>query len=41
MTEFQLPNGFEINVKEFQNELNFIKYLVSSGELYFVNRNFY
>ena len=40
MTEWQLEEGFSINIKEFKNEINLSNFLLTIGELYFVNQNF-
>jgi hypothetical protein len=40
ITEWQNPAGFKVNISLFKNELEFIKHLINSGELYFINKNF-
>ena len=40
LTEWQLYDGFLINIKEYKNEVNLMNFLVTIGELYFVNENF-
>jgi predicted small secreted protein len=41
MTEFQNPkSNFKINLDHFNNELDLANYLFTTGELYFINRNF-
>lgn len=36
----QGTNGFDINLKYFKNEANLCNFLISTGELYFININF-
>jgi len=40
MTEWQLENGFLLNIKEYKNEINLSNFILTIGELYFVNENF-
>jgi hypothetical protein len=40
ITEWQNPAGFSFNINMFKTELELIKHLLSSGELYFINKNF-
>jgi hypothetical protein len=40
LTEFQLPNGFRLDLKSFYNETFLAEYMFVNGELYFVNKNF-
>jgi len=39
-TEFQEPIEYKIPLNEFKNELEIIDFMVTYGELYFVNKNF-
>ena len=39
-TEFQEPKTFNLNLKYFSNEIHLINFMVTYGELYFVNSNF-
>jgi len=40
MTEWQLEDGYLLDIKEFKNEINLINFLLTIGEFYFVNQNF-
>ena len=40
MTEFQNPNSFKLEIKEFESELELSLKMLATGELYFINRNF-
>jgi hypothetical protein len=40
MTEFQSPRTFKIELKPFINELDLANFLFTTGELYFINKNF-
>jgi hypothetical protein len=40
MTEFQDPKGFLLNLKYFSNEIDMINFMITYGELYFINSNF-
>ena len=40
LTEFQNPDGFLLEIKPFQNEINLAEYLFVNGEFYFINLNF-
>lgn len=40
LTEFQNPDGFLLEIKEFKNEVNLAEYLIVNGEFYFININF-
>lgn len=40
LTEFQLEQGFDLNLKYFDNETSLAEYMFANGELYFLNRNF-
>lgn len=40
LTEFQLPDGFNLNLKPFRNENFLAEYMFTNGELYFINKNF-
>ena len=39
-TEFQEPVDFRIELKQYKTELNLIDFMVTYGELYFLNKNF-
>ena len=39
-TEFQEPVEYKMDLKEWENELKIIDFMVTYGELYFVNINF-
>ena len=39
-TEYQNPNGWLLNIKDYKNEVNLATFILSMGELYFVNENF-
>ncbi len=42
LTEFQNPkNGFKLELNEFVDEFDLVHFLFSTGELYFINRNFF
>lgn len=41
LTEFQLPGGHSLNVTAYHNELELAEVMFVSGELYFVNKNFF
>ncbi|CAF1136961.1 unnamed protein product, partial [Brachionus calyciflorus] len=40
LTEFQNPNGWKLDIKQYENEINLAEFMFTSGELYFVNINF-
>ena len=40
MTEYQNPNGWNLNISHYGNELGLAEFLFTSGELYFVNINY-
>lgn len=40
LTEFQNPNGWNLNIKYFRNELDLAEFMFVTGELYFLNSNF-
>jgi hypothetical protein len=37
---FQNKHGYQINIKEFVDEINLASFILSYGELYFINKNF-
>ena len=39
-TEFQANKQFKLDLKDFKNDLELIDYIVTYGELYFLNENF-
>ena len=39
-TEFQEPRDFKLELKHFENEIDLINFMITFGELYFVNLNF-
>ncbi len=39
-TEFQEPRTYKIPTSDYPSEIDLIKYMVTFGELYFVNKNF-
>ena len=39
-TEFQEPITFKLDLKHFSNEIELINYMITFGELYFINANF-
>ena len=40
MTEFQNPNEFKLEIKDFESELELALKMFINGELYFINKNF-
>jgi hypothetical protein len=40
MTEFQNPNEFKLEIKEYESELELALKMFINGELYFINKNF-
>ncbi|CAF0955903.1 unnamed protein product [Brachionus calyciflorus] len=40
LTEFQNPNGWKLDIKQYENEIKLAEFMFTSGELYFVNINF-
>ncbi len=40
LTEYQNKKGWLLNIQDFKDEATLITFLISSGELYFVNQNF-
>jgi len=40
MSEFQNPNLFKLEMKEYESELELALKMFTTGELYFINRNF-
>ena len=40
LTEYQNKQGWLLNIKDFKDDVTLISFLISSGELYFVNENF-
>ncbi|CAF1016847.1 unnamed protein product [Brachionus calyciflorus] len=40
LTEFQNPNGWKLDIKQYENEINLAEFMFTSGELYFININF-
>jgi len=39
-TEFQLHEEFQLDLEPFENEIVLMNYVISYGELYFLNKNF-
>ncbi len=39
-SEFQQPRTYKIDLNEFEDEIDLVEYLVTFGELYFVNERF-
>lgn len=40
ISEYQISTGWSLNIKDYKNEVNLATFLLSFGELYFVNKNF-
>lgn len=40
LTEFQAPNGYNLNLKSYYNETYLAEFMFVTGELYFANKNF-
>ena len=40
LSEYQNKKGWLLNIQDFKDEVTLITFLISSGELYFVNVNF-
>lgn len=39
-TEYQNPNGWSFNIKDYKDEITLATFILSMGELYFVNKNY-
>ena len=40
LSEFQVPNGYKLNLQSYYNETYLAEFMFVTGELYFANRNF-